>query len=262
MIDIQNLNIIFNEGSFYEKQALKNINLHIEDGDFITLIGSNGAGKSTLLNAISGHTYINSGEIHAAGRNITHMKEHKRYKFIARLFQDPFQGTAPSLTIIENLSLAYSRGKRLSLVPAVSKSDREFYVSVLSKLNMGLEDRLDTPVKLLSGGQRQALTLIMATMLKPKLLLLDEHTAALDPKTSVHIMKLTEDIIRKDRITTIMITHNLEDAMKYGNKTLVMNNGKIICTLNQKEKESMTMNDLMKLYGNIGAQISDVNILG
>jgi putative ABC transport system ATP-binding protein len=260
MLNINNLNVIFNENTIHEKQALADINLVVEDGDFITIIGSNGAGKSTLFNAVSGNVDVHSGKITIDDINITYMRDFKRSKFIGRLYQDPFQGTSPNMTIEENLGLAYSRGKKQTLSFAINKKDREHFKTILKELDLDLEKRLKTPVKLLSGGQRQALTLLMSTIVTPSLLLLDEHTAALDPKTSIQIMNLTKKIIERDNITTLMVTHNLEDAMKYGNKTIVMNNGKIVLILNQKQKKNMTIEELLKLYSSYSIELSDVNI--
>jgi len=260
MLNIENLNVIFNENTIHEKQALKDVNLVVEDGDFITIIGSNGAGKSTLFNAISGNVEVFSGKITINETNITYMRDFKRSKFIGRLYQDPFQGTSPNMTIEENLGLAYSRGKKQTLSLAINKNDRKYFKNILKELDLDLEKRLKTPVKLLSGGQRQALTLLMSTIVTPSLLLLDEHTAALDPKTSIQIMNLTKKIIERDKITTLMVTHNLEDAMKYGNKTIVMNNGKIVLVLNQKQKENMSIEELLKLYSSYSIEVSDVNV--
>lgn len=260
MLNIENLNVIFNENTIHEKKALTDINLVVEDGDFITIIGSNGAGKSTLFNAVSGNVDVHSGKITIDNNNITYMRDFKRSKFIGRLYQDPFQGTSPNMTIEENLGLAYSRGKKQTLALAINKKDRVHFKTMLKELDLDLENRLKTPVKLLSGGQRQALTLLMSTIVTPSLLLLDEHTAALDPKTSIQIMNLTKKIIERDKITTLMVTHNLEDAMKYGNKTIVMNNGKIVLILNQQQKKNMTIEELLKLYSSYSIELSDVNI--
>lgn len=260
MLNIENINVIFNENTIHEKQALSDINLVVEDGDFITIIGSNGAGKSTLFNAVSGNVEVHSGKITIDDINITYMRDFKRSKFIGRLYQDPFQGTSPNMTIEENLGLAYSRGKKQTLALAINKKDRQYFKTMLKELDLDLENRLKTPVKLLSGGQRQALTLLMSTIVTPSLLLLDEHTAALDPKTSIQIMNLTKKIIERDKITTLMVTHNLEDAMKYGNKTIVMNNGKIVLILNQQQKKNMTIEELLKLYSSYSIELSDVNI--
>lgn len=248
MLKLENVSITFNANTVNERKALQNINLDIEDGDFITVIGSNGAGKSTLMNAISGAYRIDQGRIYLDDKNITNLREHQRAKKIGRLFQDPLRGTAPNMTIEENLGLAYSRGKRRSLFPGIRKKDVGYFKNELAALNLGLEERMKTPVGLLSGGQRQALTLLMATIVTPKLLLLDEHTAALDPKTAEKVMELTDKIVKDDNITTIMITHNISNALKYGNKTLVMSQGKVILLLEGEERKNMTVEKLMKLY--------------
>ena len=223
MLEIKDLNVIFNKDTVNEKHALCDLSLKLEDGDFVTVIGSNGAGKSTLLNSIAGNIDVDSGRIYNNGRDITYEKEYKRARYIGRLYQDPLKGTAPHMTIEENLGLAFSRGKRMRLGFGVRKSDRVYFKEVCKKLGLGLETRLTSEVGLLSGGQRQALTLLMATLETPELLLLDEHTAALDPKTSHQIMEITREIVEKNHITTLMITHNIPNALEYGNKTLVMN---------------------------------------
>lgn len=248
MLKLENVCITFNANTVNERKALQNINLNIENGDFITVIGSNGAGKSTLMNAISGTYRIDQGKILLDDKNITNLKEHQRAKIVGRLFQDPLRGTAPNMTIEENLGLAYSRGKRRSLFPGIRKKDVSYFKEKLAELDLGLEERMKTPVGLLSGGQRQALTLLMATIVTPKLLLLDEHTAALDPKTADKVMGLTDRIVKKDNITTLMITHNIPNALKYGNKTLVMSQGKVILVLEGEERKNMTVEKLMKLY--------------
>lgn len=248
MLKLENVCITFNANTVNERKALQNINLSIENGDFITVIGSNGAGKSTLMNAISGTYRIDHGKIFLDDKNITNLKEHQRAKIVGRLFQDPLRGTAPNMTIEENLGLAYSRGKRRSLFPGIRKKDVSYFKEKLAELDLGLEERMKTPVGLLSGGQRQALTLLMATIVTPKLLLLDEHTAALDPKTADKVMGLTDRIVKKDNITTLMITHNIPNALKYGNKTLVMSQGKVILVLEGEERKNMTVEKLMKLY--------------
>ena len=228
MLEIKDLNVIFNKDTVNEKHALCDLSLKLEDGDFVTVIGSNGAGKSTLLNSIAGNIDVDSGRIYNNGRDITYEKEYKRARYIGRLYQDPLKGTAPHMTIEENLGLAFSRGKRMRLGSGVRKSDRVYFKEVCKKLGLGLETRLTSEVGLLSGGQRQALTLLMATLETPELLLLDEHTAALDPKTSHQIMEITREIVEKNHITTLMITHNIPNALEYGNKTLVMNKGSIL----------------------------------
>ena len=262
MLEIKNLRVIFNEGTVNEKIALDNINLKLEDGDFVTIIGSNGAGKSTLLNSIAGDIEVESGRIYNNSRDITYEKLHKRARYTGRLYQDPLKGTAPNMTIEENLGLAFSRGKKMRFGFAVRKEDHKFFKEVCAKLGLGLEDRLKNPVGLLSGGQRQALTLLMATLEAPELLLLDEHTAALDPKTAKQILEITKEIVEKNNITTLMITHNIQNALEYGNKTLVMNRGKIIKILEGEERKNIKIEDIMNLYSNSGESLSDRAILG
>lgn len=261
MLEINNLKVVFNKNTVNEKVALDGIDLRLEDGDFATVIGSNGAGKSTLFNAIGGDIEVESGSIVNNGRDITYEKEHKRAKYIGRLFQDPLKGTAPHMTIEENLGLAYYDRGRLGLGFAVNKKQRDFFRQVLKNLGIGLEDRLKQPVGLLSGGQRQSLTLLMATLKVPELLLLDEHTAALDPKASKRILEITCDIVKKHNITTMMITHNINDALKYGNKTIVMNRGKILTVLEGEQRKSMDKSDIMKLYTMNNEELSDRMIL-
>lgn len=249
MLDLKNINITFNKNTVNERKALKNLNLHLDSGDFVTVIGSNGAGKSTMLNVIAGTYEPDEGTIIIDHEDVSFMKEHKRANVIGHLFQDPMKGTAPNMTIEENLGLAYCRASGhhpLSL--GIRKKDREFFYETLKALNLGLEDRMKTEVGLLSGGQRQALTLLMATIVTPKLLLLDEHTAALDPKTSEKVMTITDEIISKHNITTLMITHNISNALEYGNKTIVMNDGQIAFILEGEERKNMTVEKLISLY--------------
>ena len=248
MLEIKNLSVVFNEGTVNEKVALDNINLNIEDGDFITVIGSNGAGKSTLLNAILGLCPIKNGQILLDGEDITKKPSHKRAKDIGIVFQNPLLGTAPNMTIMENLALSNAKGKWSMFRNACNKKARESIKEDLKKLNLDLEERLDANVGTLSGGQRQALTILMATKEQPKMLLLDEHTAALDPKTAENILTLSDDIIKSKHISTIMITHNIKDALKYGNKLILMNQAKIILSLNKEEKEQMTVEKILSLY--------------
>ncbi len=247
MLDIKNLTVVFNEGTVNEKKALDHINLHLDEGDFVTVIGSNGAGKSTLFQSIAGANVITNGAILLDDKDITYTKEYVRSRVIGRLFQDPLKGTAPSMTIEENLTLASSRGKHFSLKP-ISAKEKESYKESLKELDLGLEERMHTKVGTLSGGQRQALTLLMATIVTPKLLLLDEHTAALDPATSQKVLALSEEIATKHHITTMMITHNMEDALKYGNRILIMKDGHIISDISKEEKEKMTVEDLIKRF--------------
>ena len=249
MLELKDVSLTFNASTVHEKKALDHFSLTIEDGDFITIIGSNGAGKSTLLNAIAGTLEIDEGSIFMDQKDITFMPEHKRANFIGRLFQDPLKGTAPHMSVEENLGLAFCRGKKYNpLSKAIRKKDRPLFKEVLKPLELGLEERLNTKVGLLSGGQRQALTLCMATIVTPKLLLLDEHTAALDAKTSEQVMNITQKIVETHHITTLMITHNIALALKYGNKTLVMNDGKISFMLEGEERKKMSVEKLIQLY--------------
>lgn len=249
MLELNNIEITFNKGTINERKALNKISLHVKPGDFITIIGSNGAGKSTLLNCISGSYEIDYGNISLDKEILTYKPEHYRAKHIGRLFQDPLKGTAPHMSIEENLALAYSRGKfKNPFSKGINKADRELFKSKLALLNLQLENRITTNVGLLSGGQRQALTLLMATIVTPKLLLLDEHTAALDPNTANKVMEITKDIVEKNKITTLMITHNIQNALDYGNKTIVMNQGEIVMILEGEERKTMTVEKLMKLY--------------
>ena len=248
MLNVNNAFLTFYPNTANEKKALNDVTLHLNKGDFATVIGSNGAGKSTLLNVISGTYKIDTGAVILDGEDITKHKEHIRAKHIGRLFQDPLKGTAPNMTIEENLSLSYSRGKRRSLAMGLNKKDVNIFKECLAQLELGLEDRLKSKVGVLSGGQRQAVTLLMATIETPKLLLLDEHTAALDPKTAKKVMDITNKIVQRDKITTLMITHNIKDALNTGNKTIVMSGGKIITILEGNERKNMTLDNLMKLY--------------
>lgn len=258
MLEIKHLNVVFNKKTAMEKHALKNINLKIDDGDFVTVIGSNGAGKSTLLNTIFGLTKISSGQIILNGVDITDMPSYKRAKKIGILFQNPLLGTAPDMTIEENLVLASAKVKHKPFSLALTKKNRLALADDLKMLDLGLENRLTTNVGLLSGGQRQALTLLMATSAKPELLLLDEHTAALDPQTAIKIMQKTDDIVREKHLTTLMITHNVQNALDYGNKLLLMDGGSVVKVINEEEKKKLTINDIMSLYKN---NLSDKMIL-
>lgn len=245
MLSIKNISKTFNPGTNNAKIALDNLSLEVKKGDFITIIGSNGAGKSTLFNAISGYFLTDFGKIELDGEDITLMPEHKRAKSIGRLFQDPMLGSAPGMTIEENLALAAGGGGWLS---KITKGERESFRERLSLLNMGLEDRMKQPVGLLSGGQRQALTLLMATINPPKLLLLDEHTAALDPATAEKVLSLTEDIVREGNITCMMVTHNMESALNLGNRTLMMNSGKIVFDVSGDSRKGLTVQDLLDQF--------------
>ena len=258
MLEIKNLNVVFNRGSAMEKKALTQVNLTIDDGDFVSVIGSNGAGKSTLLNAIFGLVKITSGSICLNGRDITKLPSYKRAKKIGILFQNPLLGTAPDMTIEENLVLASAKIKHKPFSLALTAKNRAQLVKDLETLDIGLEKRLRTNVGLLSGGQRQALTLLMATSAQPDLLLLDEHTAALDPQTAIKIMEKTAAIVAEKKLTTLMITHNVQNAIDYGNKLLLMDGGKIIRIIAGEEKKRLTLSDIMQLYQN---NLSDKMIL-
>ena len=245
MLKIEHISKTFNPGTVNEKQAIKDLSLNLEKGDFATIIGSNGAGKSTLFNAICGDFLTDSGVIMLDGQDITFMPQHVRAKTIGRLYQDPMRGTAPGMTIEENLALAAGKGGWLS---HVSRQEKEHFYEELKLLDIGLEKRMSHPVGLLSGGQRQALTLLMATMNPPKLLLLDEHTAALDPKTAKKVLELTEEIVAKDNLTTLMITHNMKDAIRLGNRLIMMHEGKVIYDISGEEKKNLKVADLLAKF--------------
>ena len=262
MLDLKGIRKTFNPGSITEKKALQGIDLHLNDGDFVTIIGGNGAGKSTLLNAIAGVWPIDEGSIHIDGQDVTAVPEHKRASLLGRVFQDPMTGTAANMQIEENLALAARRGKKRGLGWEVTKAEREKYHDMLISLDLGLEDRLSAKVGLLSGGQRQALTLMMATMVKPKLLLLDEHTAALDPKTAAKVLEITDKVINENKLTALMITHNMNDAIKHGNRLIMMNEGRIVYDVSGEEKKNLTVEDLMKKFSEVGGHFSDRAILG
>lgn len=261
MLGITHASITFNKNTVNERIALSDFSYRMDKGDFVTVIGSNGAGKSTLMNIISGSYTLDKGRIVLDGSDITALKEYQRAKFIGRLFQDPLRGTAPSMTIEENLGLAYSRGKKRSLSIGINKKDTEMFRERLAELDLGLEDRMKTPVGMLSGGQRQAITLLMATIVTPKLLLLDEHTAALDPVTADKVMKITQKIVSENNITTLMITHNIDNALSYGNKTILLSAGKLILALEGKERKEMTLEKLLALYSSHNEALSDSMIL-
>ena len=248
MLEIKNVHKTFNPGTINEKKALKGIDLVLNEGDFVTVIGGNGAGKSTILNMIAGVYPVDCGTIKIDGNDVTRLPEHKRAKYIGRVFQDPMNGTAADMQIDENLALASRRGKKRGLKFGVSRKERAEYVKILEDLDLGLESRLTSKVGLLSGGQRQAVTLLMATLKKPKLLLLDEHTAALDPKTAKKVLELTEKIVARDNLTTIMITHNMKDAIAIGNRLIMMNDGKIIYDVSGEEKKNLTTKDLLDKF--------------
>ena len=248
MINISNLKKIFYSALGEEKTVFNGLNLEINQGDFISVIGSNGAGKTTLLNTISGNIDLDDGYIEIDGKNINNLAKHKRGEFISKVYQNPALGTAPSMTIFENLSMADNKGKTFGLSLGLNYSRKEYYMNLLKELDLGLENLLDTEVQYLSGGQRQCLALIMATLNQPKVLLLDEHTAALDPKTSKIIMDKTEEIVKKYEIPTLMITHNLQDAIRYGNRLIMLHNGEIILDIKGKEKEELTQDALMEIF--------------
>ena len=248
MLELKNVSKTFNAGTINEKRALKGIDLTLNDGDFVTVIGGNGAGKSTLLNAICGTWRVDGGAIVIDGQDVTNVPEHKRAKYLGRVFQDPMMGTAADMEIQENLALAKRRGKVRGLSWGISKKEREEYRELLSTLGLGLEDRMTSKVGLLSGGQRQAVTLLMAAMSEPKLLLLDEHTAALDPKTAEKVLEITEKIVNKNKLTTLMITHNMRDAITHGNRLIMMHEGRIIVDVSGEEKKNLTVEDLLELF--------------
>lgn len=264
MLEIIDLHKTFNPGTVNEKTALDGVSLTLKDGDFVSVIGGNGAGKSTLLNAVAGTWLVDSGTIAIDGVNVTRLSEHKRARFIGRVFQDPMMGTAATMQIEENLALALRRGKRRTLRVGITAAEREEYRELLKILGLGLEERLTTKVGLLSGGQRQALTLLMATLQKPKLLLLDEHTAALDPKTAAKVLETTERIIQRDHVTTLMITHNMRDAIAHGNRLIMMYDGRIVVDVSGEEKRRLTVEDLLALFEKASGQAlaSDRMLLG
>jgi putative ABC transport system ATP-binding protein len=248
MLDINNIYKTFNPGTINEKTALNGLSLHLNDGDFVTVIGGNGAGKSTMLNAVAGTWFVDEGRITIDNVDVTKLPEHKRAPYLGRVFQDPMTGTAASMEIQENLALAKRRGKTRLLKPGITRDERDEYREFLKILDLGLEDRLTSKVGLLSGGQRQALTLLMATLQKPKLLLLDEHTAALDPKTAAKVLDTTEKIVSRDHLTTLMITHNMKDAIAHGNRLIMMMDGRIILDISGEEKKKLTVRDLLAQF--------------
>ena len=248
MLKITNLQKTFNPGTINAKTALDGLDLHIKEGDFVTVIGGNGAGKSTLQNAIAGVWKPDFGTIEIDGVDVTNMPEYKRAKFLGRVFQDPMKGTAPDMEIAENLAIASKRGIRRRFVRGVRRADRKYYKELLKTLGLGLEDRLSTKVGLLSGGQRQAVTLLMAAMNKPKLLMLDEHTAALDPKTAAKVLEITDKIVTENHLTTLMITHNMKDAIAHGNRLIMLQDGKVVVDVEGEEKKKLTVDDLLKLF--------------
>ena len=248
MLEIENAVKVFERGTPNEHTALAGVNLKVEEGEFITVLGSNGAGKSTLFNAICGNFLLDKGHIRLGGKDLTFMPEHKRARMIGRLFQDPMRGTAPNLSIEENLALSYSKSTKGMFRMAVNKKDRLMFREKLAGFEMGLEDRMDTKVGLLSGGQRQVVSLLMSTIVTPKLLRLDEHTAALDPATAQKVMQITNDIVYSRHITTLMITHNMASALVTGTRTIMMDAGNIIFDFGQEERQHMTVQDLLSMY--------------
>lgn len=248
ILKLTNITKYFNPGTINEKLALNDVSLHLKPGDFTTVIGGNGAGKSTLLNIIAGVFLTDAGTINLDGKDITPLPEHERASSLGRVFQDPMMGTAADMEIQENLALAYRRGKKRGLRWGVTKAEKTLYMELLQKLNLGLEHRLSSKVGLLSGGQRQALTLLMSTLQKPKLLLLDEHTAALDPQTAKKVLDITKEIVDKDNLTTLMITHNMKDAIRVGNRLIMMYDGKIIYDVSGEEKSKLHTKDLLEKF--------------
>lgn len=249
MLLVNGIYKVFHPGTINEKMALHNVSVELEEGDFVTLIGGNGAGKSTLLNCVAGVHIVEKGSIIIDGTDVTKLSEHKRAAVLGRVFQDPMMGTASNMIIEENLALAFRRGQHRGLKWGISNKERELYTESLKQLDLGLENRLSVKVGLLSGGQRQALTLLMAMLKKPKLLLLDEHTAALDPKTAEKVLLLTDQLIIESNLTTLMVTHNMRDAIKHGNRLIMMHEGRIILDIKGEEKQKLTVEDLLKRFG-------------
>ncbi len=262
MLEVKEIWKVFNAGTVNEKQALRGVSLTLKDGDFCTVIGGNGAGKSTLLNAVAGTWTVDGGSISIGGVDVTHLPDHKRAPYIGRVFQDPMLGTAPTMQILENLALAARRGQRRGLRWGVTKAEKEQYQEMLKNLDLGLEDRLTSKVGLLSGGQRQALTLLMASLKKPKLLLLDEHTAALDPKTAAKVLELSDRIVAESHLTTMMVTHNMKDAIQHGNRLIMMYDGKIVIDVSGEEKKKLTVPQLLELFNKVsGSDEADDKLL-
>ncbi len=264
MLELKNLYKTFNPGTINEKTALNGLSLNIKDGEFVTVIGGNGAGKSTMLNAVAGTWMVDEGQILIDGIDVTKLPEHKRAIYLGRVFQDPMTGTAATMGIEENLALAKRRGKTRLLKSGITAAEREEYRELLKILGLGLEDRLTSKVGLLSGGQRQALTLLMATLKKPKLLLLDEHTAALDPKTAAKVLEITDMIVNRDQLTTLMITHNMKDAIRHGNRLIMMMDGRIILDIEGEEKKKLTVRDLLDQFERVSGEqfTNDSALLG
>lgn len=248
MLSIKSVNKFFNKNSPDEHMALDNINIHISEGEFVTIIGGNGAGKSTLFNVISGSILCDSGEILLGNKDITYMPEHKRAAFIGRIFQDPMKGTAPNMTVGENLIIAYMRSTKKNIMAVPSKKEKNYIREHLASLNLGLEDRMNTKIGLLSGGQRQAVTLLMATLVKPRLLLLDEHTAALDPSSAKTVTELTNKIVSENNITTLMITHNISSSLDMGTRTIMMDSGRVLMDIEGEERNALTVPNLLAKF--------------
>ena len=262
MLEIKEIWKTFNAGTVNEKQALRGVTLTLNEGDFCTVIGGNGAGKSTMLNAVAGTWAVDAGTISIGGTDVTRLPEHRRAAFIGRVFQDPMMGTAPTMQIVENLALAARRGQRRGLQWGLTKTEKDRYQALLSGLGLGLEDRLTSKVGLLSGGQRQALTLLMASLKKPKLLLLDEHTAALDPKTAAKVLELSDRIVAESHLTTMMVTHNMKDAIQHGNRLIMMYDGKIVIDVSGEEKKKLTVPQLLELFSKVsGSDEADDKLL-
>ena len=262
MLEVKEIWKVFNAGTVNEKQALRGVSLTLNDGDFCTVIGGNGAGKSTMLNAVAGTWAVDGGSISIGGVDVTHLPDYKRAPYIGRVFQDPMLGTAPTMQILENLALAARRGQRRGLRWGVTKAEKDRYQEMLKNLDLGLEDRLTSKVGLLSGGQRQALTLLMASLKKPKLLLLDEHTAALDPKTAAKVLELSDRIVAESKLTTMMVTHNMKDAIQHGNRLIMMYDGKIVIDVSGEEKKKLTVPQLLELFNKVsGSDEADDKLL-
>ncbi len=262
MLELKNVWKVFNAGTVNEKQALRGVDLTLNDGDFVTVIGGNGAGKSTMLNAVAGTYGVDAGSIIIDGTDVTRLPEYKRASFIGRVFQDPMLGTAPTMQIEENMALAARRGQRRGLGWGITRAERAEYRRLLERLDLGLENRLTSKVGLLSGGQRQALTLLMASMKKPKLLLLDEHTAALDPKTAAKVLSLSDQIVAENHLTTMMVTHNMRDAIAHGNRLIMMYDGRIVIDVAGEEKKKLTVPDLLALFSKVsGSDEADDKLL-
>lgn len=248
MLEVKNVTKIFNGGTVNEKVALSDVSLTLEDGDFVTVIGGNGAGKSTILNMVAGVYPVDAGKIIIGGVDVTRLPEHKRAKYIGRVFQDPMMGTAADMWVEENLAIADRRGKRRGFSWAITKKDKAKYKELLKQLDLGLETRMTSKMGLLSGGQRQAITLLMATLKRPKLLLLDEHTAALDPKTAAKVLEITDRLVKENSLTALMVTHNMKDAIAYGNRLIMMNAGKVILDVKGEEKKNLTIEALLDMF--------------